>query len=228
MGRTGAAALLALGLSGALAACGLLGSTASTIGSGTSLASQGSGLSSAAVPDLGGGDDAEEAPIGRICGNRALRGQVMPEIEGEGICGVKKPVRVVSVDGILLMPQPTVTCDTANALAGWVENAVKPVFERRGDPLRSIEIASHYMCGPADAPGHETGEALDISAFGLESGEAYVVGRDWPDPERGAALAALHGSACGAFSGTRMPVPGGATMAALHYDVTGPGQFDCR
>lgn len=231
--RRGAAfgtALVALGLAAALAACGLLGSTASTVGSGASLASQGSGASSRAVPDIGGGDEAaaEEGPVGRICGTRAIRGRVLPEIEGEGACGVKAPVRVASVNGIVLMPEPVVTCETATALEAWVSEVAIPVFDRSGDPLRSIEIAAHYICGPADAPGHASGEAVDISSFGLESGEAYVVSRDWQDPLRGVTLGDLHIAACGPFEGTLGPRPDGLHAVSLHYDVAGSGRLTCQ
>jgi hypothetical protein len=225
-----AQALLIGGSLVSLAACGLLGSTASTVGSlgsqASSAASQGSGASSGL---LSGGDTADgTAPVGQICGQPGLSGRVIPAIVGTGGCGVPGAVQVASVAGVALSPEPTLSCTTALALNTWVADSVKPEIRATGERLGTIRISAHYACGPADGPGHGTGEALDIAGFDLADGTTLSVAEAWADPERGPLLQSLHQRACGPFSETLGPWTGTGSPNALHYDTVSRAALHCR
>jgi hypothetical protein len=223
----GARLILTVSPLAVLAACGLLGSTASTVGSLGSLASQGSGASSAAVPDLGGSEEVA-APVGQICGNPDIQGQVIPEIEGDGLCGVRGAVQVASVSGVTLSPQPTITCETAAALDEWVKDGAKLAVSDAGARLEAIDLAAHYSCAPTDAPGHAGGEAIDVTGFRLGDGDTLSFHRDWSDPARGPTLRTIHARACGPFSRAVGPDALGPDATWAHYDIADRDELFCR
>jgi hypothetical protein len=218
-----AMALAAGALAGVVTSCSLLGSGASL----GSLASEGVSASASLAPGSSAGGSG--SGVGRICGDSAIQGAVIPEIEGEGGCGVQRPVRVQSVAGVELSPQPTITCDTAAALKDWVENAAEPAAVRLGSELAGIEIAAHYQCRPAvgaDAAAageHARGEAVDISALRLADGRTISVALDWTSPEYGPALRTVHAAACGPFGTTIGPGSNGLYETRLHYGVAESG-----
>lgn len=216
-----------------LGACGLLGSTASTIGSlgsaATGSASQGSGASSNAFsPAAGEAGRDGGAPVGQICGDPAIVGQVIPEIEEGSACGVPGAVRVASVGGVALSPQPALGCDTARALNAWVTQGVLPAFRQQGEDLAGIRISRDYACAAADGPGHNMGEALDVSGFDLADGTVLRVAEAGADPEANVLLQTLHQRACGPFSGTLGPWTGAGSAESLHYDTVTRDGLHCR
>jgi hypothetical protein len=209
-------------LAGAVTACSLLGSAASL----GSLASEGVSASASLAPGSGSGAGESGGGVGRICGDGAILGTVIPEIEGEGACGVQRPVRVRSVAGVELSPEPTITCETAVALKDWVETAAKPTAARSGGELAAIEIAGHYQCRPAAgvdaaaAAEHARGQAVDVSALRMADGRTISVALDWTGPD-GPTLQIMHAAACGPFGTTLGPGSDGLYETRLHYGVTG-------
>jgi len=52
---------------------------------------------------------------GQICGDPNIQGEAIGRISGRGACGVENAVRIKSVAGVRMSPQPTVDCRTATA-----------------------------------------------------------------------------------------------------------------
>jgi hypothetical protein len=180
----------------------------------------GSGLSSTGSGSLGFGDG-----VGPLCGSRAIVGTVEPRIDDAGDCGIRRPVRVMSVSGVALDPPATLECDTARTLNAWVARDVRPAFAAAGDRLEALEIAASYSCRNRNGARagrlseHAKGRAIDVAAFRLASGRTLTVEGDWSDPTDGPLLAAVHGSACGRFGTTLGPGSDGFHEDHLHYDV---------
>lgn len=204
----------------ALASCGMLGSGVSTSGS---LASRGSGAGSGSLPGIGGGG----GKTGRICGSRAIQGQVIPNVEGPGECGVDGAVLVQSVSGVVLSPPPTMTCETAEALNNWVSDGVEPLVSQTGDHLEGLQVAAHFACrgmngqSAASLSEHAFGRAIDISGFRFERAGFVSVGEDWSSAEQGPLLREIYASACGAFATTLGPGSDGYHQNHFHLDNGG-------
>ena len=149
---------------------------------------------------------------GSICGVRAIRGESLAPIAGtlRG-CGVAKPVRVASVDGVALSPPAIMNCTTAKALNKWVKGGVKPIVARLGGGVSSLQVAAHYSCRPRNnQPGakiseHGKGRAVDISAITLKNGMSLTVLTGWQDRIQGKLLKRMHQAACGTFTTVQGP-----------------------
>ncbi|MBN2907748.1 MAG: extensin family protein [Rhodobacteraceae bacterium] len=143
---------------------------------------------------------------GKICGDPAIRGEVLAPIPGrvKG-CGVARPVRVSSVDGVPLSRPATMDCDTARALKAWVATGVKPTVGRLGGGVASVKVIADYACRPRNnQPGakiseHGRGRALDVAAINLNNGVSLSVLKGWRDPVQGKLLKQMHKAACGPF-----------------------------
>ena len=145
---------------------------------------------------------------GAICGVNGIKGVQLSPIAGriKG-CGVDEPVRVTSVDGVMLSTPAIMDCTTAKALNGWVSRSAKPAVGRLGGGVTGLKVASHYACRTrnnkkgAKISEHGRGRAIDISAIILKNGAAISVLKGWRDPQQGKVLKVMHKSAC-AFFGT--------------------------
>jgi hypothetical protein len=192
-----AAALLAL-----LAACG----------------PSGSGLSSF-------GSRGSAGPVGPICGERAIVGQVVPRVDGRGACGIRRPVKIHSVHGVALSPQPTLTCETAGALSAWVESAAKPEVARTGQSLAGLDVAADYACRRRNSAWrgelseHAHGRAIDISGFRMADGTTVSVAEHWSGSAHSEMLKRIHAAGCGPFGTTLGPGSDGYHEDHFHYDV---------
>ncbi|MGR3662659.1 MAG: extensin-like domain-containing protein [Paracoccaceae bacterium] len=143
---------------------------------------------------------------GSICGSRTIRGQKISPIAGrlKG-CGISDPVRVTSVDGVMLSQASTMDCTTANALETWVKQGVKPAVGRLGGGVSSLKVVAHYSCRTrnsqtgAKISEHGKGHAIDIAAINLKNGVSLTVLKGWRDPVQSKVMKAMHKSACGPF-----------------------------
>ncbi|MBV1868777.1 MAG: extensin family protein [Marinosulfonomonas sp.] len=142
----------------------------------------------------------------RICGSRTIIGQKISPIPGKlNGCGVAQPVRVTSVDGVILTQPATMECSTAKALDSWVKNGVKPAVSRLGGGVASLTVVAHYSCRTRNSkPGakiseHGKGRAIDIAAINLKNGQSLTVLRDWRKRTTGKVMRAIHSAACGPF-----------------------------
>ena len=143
---------------------------------------------------------------GRLCGDRDIRGVTLAPIPGaQPECGVERPVRVASVDGVTLSRPATVDCDTARALKTWVRDGVKPAVGRLGGGVASLRVVASYACRPRNGqPGgriseHGRGKAVDVAAVTLRNGISLSVLNGWRDPVQKKLLKRMHAAACGPF-----------------------------
>ncbi|TCP63057.1 hypothetical protein EV663_101323 [Rhodovulum bhavnagarense] len=163
---------------------------------------------------------------GTICGDPAIQGEALPPIEGRiAGCGVARPVRVSSVDGVVLAQPATMECDTARALRDWVNAGVKPVIGRLGGGVASLRIVAGYACRPRNnKPGaklseHAAGRAVDVAAIDLRNGVSLSVLNGWSDPVQGKLLRRMHASACGPFGTVLGPDSDGYHRDHFHLDT---------
>ncbi|MFY0692442.1 MAG: extensin family protein [Paracoccaceae bacterium] len=142
----------------------------------------------------------------RICRDNSIRGRELSSIRGKlRGCGVRNPVEVTSVDGVLLSQPATMDCDTARALNTWVRNGVKPSVGRLGGGVASLKVVAHYSCrtrnnrAGAKISEHGKGRAVDVAAINLKNGRSLNVLTGWRDPVQGRVLKKIHKTACGPF-----------------------------
>lgn len=143
---------------------------------------------------------------GKICGDGAIRGEALPPIPARvSGCGLDRPVRVVSVDGVALRQPATMDCATAKALKTWVREGVRPAIGRLGGGVASLRVVASYSCRTRNnQPGariseHGRGRAVDVAAVTLKNGVSVSVLKGWRDPVQGRLLKRMHSAACGPF-----------------------------
>lgn len=180
------------------------------------------------------GAEAPEIPPEPVCEGASILGAVLAPIEGPGECGVPDPVRVTSVAGVALSPEPEITCGTAEALEGWLEDAAQPAFAEAGARLEGLRIAAGYVCrnrnradtGPLSE--HALGRALDISEFRLDGDRTITVLQDWDAPAFGPVLQSIYGAACGRFGTTLGPEANELHRDHFHFDIAERRNPYCR
>jgi hypothetical protein len=165
--------------------------------------------------------DREEAAAPRgngICGNSALTGVAVERIRSRtNGCGVEEPVQISAVDGIQLSVPATMDCNTANALAQWVDQGLQPVFDNQ---VVGIQVAGHYICRTRNnRPGariseHGRGKAIDISGIVLADGTVLTVSNNWNRTMRTA-----YQAGCGIFGTTLGPGSDGYHEDHMHFDT---------
>jgi hypothetical protein len=139
-----------------------------------------------------------------------------PHIEAQPIadspirdgCGWQNSVRLVSAGGVRA-GFDRLTCETAVALALWLEREVQPLArEMLGQPVRSIQSYGSYSCRNIIGnrlwsnvrSQHATANAADIGGFTLADGRTISVRRQWrDDTAEGRFLRAVHARACPYF-----------------------------
>lgn len=143
---------------------------------------------------------------GAICGDASILGQQIPDIPGRiSGCGVRNPVAVTAVDGVVLSTPAKMDCTTAKALKSWVRNGIKPAVGRKGGGVKSLKVAAHYSCRTRNnrkggkISEHGKGRAIDISEIRLQDGSTLSVLQDWRKSSKGSMLKQMHQSACGPF-----------------------------
>lgn len=148
----------------------------------------------------------QTGPSGAVCGDPAIRGRVLSPIAGRlRGCGVERPVKVTSIDGVALSQASIMNCQTAKALKTWINKGIRPAVGRFGGGVEKLQVAAHYSCRTrnnkkgAKISEHGKGKAIDISAIKLKSGEAITVLKDWKTRKQGKMLKRMHRSACGPF-----------------------------
>lgn len=185
-----------------------------------------SGLFGAPRPRPERSADQTPAPHGSgLCGNPALTGVALERIGSRtNGCGVADPVQITAVDGVRLSMAATMDCTTANALARWVDEGLRPAFDQ---PVAGLQVAGHYICRSrnnvrgARISEHGRGKAIDISGIMLADGTVLTVADNW-----NRAMRAAYRAACGIFGTTLGPGSDGYHEDNLHFDTasysTGP------
>jgi len=142
-----------------------------------------------------------------------------PLVDG---CGWSNSVRLASAGGVRAAFDK-VTCETAVALALWLEQEVQPAaLQHFGQPVRSIHSYGSYACrniiGSKYWGGvrsqHAIANAVDIAGFTLADGRSISVRAHWHDESKmGQFLRAVHRRACPYFR-----VALGPEYNAAHHD----------
>jgi hypothetical protein len=146
------------------------------------------------------------------------------EINGPGICGLTRPLRVAALaDGAVGFDNAyTLDCPMVAALNEWLRDVVQPTAQARfGQRVVEIMSMGAYSCrGMNGIPGariseHAFGNALDIAGFRLADGRDISIVRDWTrgDDQTRAFLQDVHMGACAHFTTVLGP---GANV--FHYN----------
>jgi hypothetical protein len=157
--------------------------------------------------------------------------------EGNG-CEVRNAWSVESIGPVSFSQSATLNCGLAEPMRVWLENTVQPAAGRAfGERVVGVDIAASYSCRPrnnvrgARMSEHGFGNAIDISAFTLESGRKISVEEGW----RGASsertfLRSVHDEACGEFHTVLGPDADRAHRNHLHLDLQNrrSGSTYCR
>lgn len=166
--------------------------------------------------------------LGSVCGDPRILGQKIASIPARlPGCGVKNPVRVISVDGITLSRASVMNCKTAKALKKWVKSGVRPAVGRYGDGLQSLTIVADYSCRTrnnkkgAKISEHGKGNAIDVAAFRLKNGATVSVLKGWGRGKEGRILRKIHRSACGPFGTVLGPNSDRYHRDHFHVDTAG-------
>jgi hypothetical protein len=163
---------------------------------------------------------------GALCGDRRIRGETIAPIAGRiRGCGVENPVRITEVAGVRLSTSATVDCVTAEALADWVDETVKPTVGRLGGGVAGLEVFASYACRTRNNQAgekiseHGHGRAIDIGAIVLANGASIRVLDHWRDEQLGGLLHAMHRGACGTFGTVLGPDANRFHQNHFHFDT---------
>jgi hypothetical protein len=148
-----------------------------------------------------------------------LTGQAVDRIRSRtNGCGVEDPVQITAVGDIALSTPATMDCTTANALARWVDEGLRPAFD--GTQIAGLQVAGHYICRTrnnvrgARISEHGRGKAIDISGIILGDGTVLTVAGNWNRQMR-----AAYQAGCGIFGTTLGPGSDGYHEDHMHFDT---------
>lgn len=170
--------------------------------------------------------DVRQPRNGSVCGDRAIRGQVIARIRGPiSGCGIEHPVKITEVDGVMLSRPATIDCPTAKALKTWVRSGAKPAVGRMGGGLKTLGVVAHYACRNRNnkrggrLSEHAKGKAIDIAWFGLKDGSRITLLKGWRDRRHGPVLKKMHKAACGPFGTVLGPNANRYHLDHFHFDT---------
>jgi hypothetical protein len=125
-------------------------------------------------------------------------------VRGKGKCGITDPIGVTAAGGIAFSQRATLSCQTTKALAGWVNDHVRPAARTHlASDITGLRIAASYVCRTRNSQAgaklseHARGRAIDISAIEV-GGEWLEVGQQ--SGSRKKFMAAIRQAACGPFT----------------------------
>lgn len=156
-----------------------------------------------------------------------IEAQPIPDSPIKNGCGWHNGVRLVSAAGVRA-GFDKLTCETAVALALWLQNEVQPLAkEFLGQNVRSIQSYGSYSCRNIIGQSlwrnvrsqHATANAADIGGFTLADGRSISIRAQWRDetPE-GRFLRAVHRAACPYFRVALSPDYNAAHHDHFHFD----------
>jgi len=157
--------------------------------------------------------------LGEVCGSSAIIGVAERAVTSPNSrqCGISNPVRLHEVAGVRLSQKPLLNCKTA-----------------RAQRLESLRVVAHYTCRTRNNQSggkiseHGKGNAIDIAAFRLRDGTEISVLKDWNEGQKGRALKAIHGSACGPFGVVLGPNSDAFHRDHFHLDTSNLGRPFCQ
>jgi hypothetical protein len=151
-------------------------------------------------------------------------------IEGKGICGIDRPLRITALeDGTVSLGSHSlvISCPMTAALEAWVRNSVMPAaLSRYGSPVVEIKNFGTYNCrGRNNVPGarlseHAFANAFDFAGATLANGYTVMVKTGWYGSAADRAfLREITAGACGPFTTVLGPGSDPQHDNHLHLDL---------
>ena len=172
---------------------------------------------------------------GTVCGDRKIKGQTLAPITAKTRgCGIKEPVKITEINGILLSQSPTMNCATAKSLQNWLVNGAVPAVGRAGGGIKSLTTVSDYSCRTrnskkgAKISEHGKGNAIDVGTINLKNGDRISVLHGWRDRRYGPILKKMHRAACGPFGTVLGPNADRYHQDHFHFDISNRNRPYCR
>lgn len=142
-------------------------------------------------------------------------------------CFVHKAYKVRSLSGVNFSPAATTNCGMANTTANWLDSVVQPAADDAfGERVVGIDVAASFSCRPRNnrrggkLSEHGMGNAIDISAFTLESGRKVVVEQGWfGGRDSKSFLRQVRAEACGPFKTVLGPGSDSHHKDHIHLDL---------
>lgn len=142
-------------------------------------------------------------------------------------CFVHNAYAVQSLVGVSFSKTAKMNCGVANETARWLDATVQPAAQDAfGEKVVSIDVPSAFACRPrnnqrgAKLSEHGMGNAIDVSAFTLESGRKVTVLDDWGSwSDSGRFLKQVRAEACGPFKTVLGPGSDAHHRDHLHLDM---------
>jgi hypothetical protein len=160
-----------------------------------------------------------------------------PEIDGPGICGMTRPLKVsalangaIAVDRVL-----TIDCPMIPALEAWLGDIVEPDAQARfGQRVATLNVFGAYSCRGIDniagarLSEHAFGNAVDVAGFTLADGREIDFVHDWKktDSPESAFLHEAHAGACRYFTTVLAPGADVFHYNHIHLDLANHGSTD--
>lgn len=165
--------------------------------------------------------------------------QFAEEVDGPGICGLTKPLKVTALQGgaVSFNATATLDCPMVAELDAWLADIVQPAaLARFGQGVAQINSMGSYACRGmnnqygAPLSEHSFGNALDIAGFVLADGREISIVRDWTrgDAQTKDFLAEVHGGSCRHFSTVLSPGSNMFHYNHIHVDLAMHGRGGTR
>ena len=160
-----------------------------------------------------------------------------PEIDGPGICGMTRPLKVSALaEGSIAVDKTlTIDCPMVPALEAWLNTIVEPDAQARfGQRVATVDVFGAYSCrGIDNMPGarlseHAFGNAVDVAGFTLADGRRIDFVHDWQSAgtQEAAFLHEAHAGACQYFTTVLGPGEDVFHYNHIHLDLANHGSTD--
>src|SRR5271165_7054257 len=156
------------------------------------------------------------------------------EIDGPGICGMTRPLKVSALAGgkVGVDKALVIDCPMVPALEAWLKDIVQPDAEARfGQKVVTLNVFGAYSCRSIDnidgarLSEHAFGNAVDVAGFTLADGRTLEFVRDWKkaDTQEAAFLHEVHAGACQYFTTVLGPGADVFHYNHIHLDLANHG-----
>ena len=164
--------------------------------------------------------------------------QALADIDEGNGCEVRNPYSVQSLGDVRFSQAATVSCGLVAPLNSWLDRTVQnSAVDAFGERVIGIDVAASYSCRArnnvrgAKMSEHGFGNAIDISAFTLESGRKVSVTTGWNGAgDAKQFLRQVRREACGEFMTVLGPGSDAHHRDHIHLDLQNrrSGEAYCR